>query len=147
MFLTPPLLEHAGNAHCGAINGAWCRRYVEKRTSGKIGGRPVKEATARRELEHLSACIGFARKEGLLTSDPAPITLPSPAKARTRWLTRDEVAKLLWTAWRNPNMKHIARFILVGFYTGTRSGAILTARFRETAAKLQQAKGTNNGNR
>ena len=32
--------------------------------------------------------------------------------ARDRWLTRDEVARLLWAAYRSPKGKHLARFIL-----------------------------------
>jgi integrase len=48
--------------------------------------------------------------------------LPPKPAPRERWLTRSEVAKLLWAARKTP---HLARFILVGIYTGTRPGAIL----------------------
>jgi integrase len=66
---------------------------------------------------------------------------------RERWLTRSEAAKLLWTCWRYRETqtvhigrlkgqkietdkrpkRHVARFILIGLYTGTRAGAIATA--------------------
>jgi integrase len=45
---------------------------------------------------------------------------PAPAP-RERWLTRQELAQLLWAARRTP---HLARFILVSYYTGSRSGAV-----------------------
>jgi integrase len=51
------------------------------------------------------------------------IVLPDKPAARERWLTRSEVAKLLWAARRTP---HLARFILLGIYTGSRTGAILS---------------------
>jgi len=54
---------------------------------------------------------------------------------RDRWLTRSEAARLLWACWSTretqraiPTVKfplrHIARFILIGLYTGTRAAAI-----------------------
>src|SRR5262249_34715400 len=42
--------------------------------------------------------------------------------ARERWLTRSEAARLLWAARRT---QHLARFILLGLYTGSRSSVIL----------------------
>jgi integrase len=41
-------------------------------------------------------------------------------------LTRSEVARLLWAARRTP---HLARFILLGIYTGSRSGILLAAQW------------------
>jgi integrase len=69
------------------------------------------------------------------------------SKPRDRWLTRDEVAQLLRVCWRareyqtvhsGPNkgalvetdrrpLRHLARFILVALYTGTRATAVTTA--------------------
>ena len=54
------------------------------------------------------------------------------------WLTRSEAARIIWVAWRAKQVmrdklterdvgKHIARFILVGLYTGTRHAAICGA--------------------
>jgi integrase len=64
--------------------------------------------------------------------------LPPRSPARERWLTRSEAARLLWAAWRAKQVmrdkdtrravgRHVARFILVGLYTGTRSSAICRA--------------------
>ena len=65
--------------------------------------------------------------------------LPDALPGRERWLTRSEAARLIWAAWREREhgggpagrgrftSKHIARFILVGLYTGTRAGAVCGA--------------------
>jgi hypothetical protein len=75
------------------------------------------------------------------------VVLPRRSPARTRWLTRQEAAPLLRACWttretqivhRGPRkgqkietdkrpLRHLARFILVGLYTGTRARAITTA--------------------
>ena len=47
--------------------------------------------------------------------------MPAP---RDRWLTRDEAARLLRAGYRNPKARHLARFILVALYSGTRSNPI-----------------------
>ena len=56
---------------------------------------------------------------------PAVVLPPKPAP-RERWLTRPEVARLLRAARRTP---HLARFILLGIYTGSRSAAMLSAQW------------------
>jgi hypothetical protein len=75
------------------------------------------------------------------------VSLPPKGEARDRWPTRQEAASLIWHCWRhrekqtihsgtskgkpaNTNrrpLRHVARFILVGIYTGTRAGAIASA--------------------
>ncbi len=84
--------------------------------------------TVRKELGVLQAAINFCHAEGYLTAAPK-VRLPAKPPARDRWLTRDEAARLLRSAYRNPKAKHLARFILVALYTGTRSEAILGLRF------------------
>ena len=97
----------------------------------------VSTAAARRELEDLRAAINHHRREGLC-SEVISVVLPPRQPARERWLTRSEAARLLWAAWtakqvmhdkdtRRAVGRHIARFILVGLYTGTRSSAICKA--------------------
>jgi integrase len=67
---------------------------------------------------------------------------PAKGQARQRWLTRDEVARLLYTCWRNREvqdgkptgkrpLRHLARVLLIGVYTGSRPGAILNASWRQ----------------
>jgi integrase len=112
------------------MSGSLCRAYVEYRKGA---------GAARRELEDLRAAINYHFKEGYCTL-PIPVTLPEKGRPRERWLTRSEAARLLWAAWRMTQKwkgreserrtgRHVARFILVGLYTGTRAGAICGASF------------------
>jgi integrase len=102
-------------------------------------------AAARRELEDLRAAINYHRREGLC-SEIVSVMLPERAGARERWLTRSEAARLLWAAWRARQVmrdeetlravgRHVARFILVGLYTGTRSAAICGAALMPTVGR------------
>lgn len=119
------------------------RRYARKR-----GG------AARRELEDLRAALRFAVAEQL-TNIAVPVPLPERHAPRKRWLTRPEMARLVWAAWRlsqgypaldekgrkilgpdgKPVMnqtkrrigKHVARFILAELYTASRPGVIVNA--------------------
>src|SRR5262249_49962993 len=111
----------------------------------KHAARTVTAATARRELEDLRSAINYHRREGLC-SEIVSVVLPRRNDPRERWLTRSEAARLLWTAWRarqvmqdkktkRPVGRHIARFILVGLYTGTRSAAICGAALMPTIGR------------
>lgn len=83
---------------------------------------------ARRDLEVLRAAVKHWHKyHGPLPVVPTVI-LPPKAAPRERWLTRKEAARLLWAARRTP---HLARFILLGLYTGSRSGIILGLRWNQ----------------
>lgn len=100
-----------GPKNVSEIKGATCRKFA--------GGR--KQSIARRQLETLRAAVNYFHKEYGL--DPVPaFTMPPKHSARERWLTRKEAARLLRSA---RGMPHLRRFILIGLYTGTRSGAIL----------------------
>ena len=114
------LVPILGDLPVGSINGAICRRYGVAR--GK------KPGTVRKELGTLAAAINYCHAEGYLTVAPK-VRLPDKPPARGRWLTRHEAARLLRAAYRNPKARHLARFILVALYTGTRSEAILGLRF------------------
>jgi integrase len=72
------------------------------------------------------------------------LTYPSAPPSRLRFLSRDKVARLIWACWRHRTpesnfethpLRHVARFILMGIYTGTRSGAILTSSFAAGAGR------------
>lgn len=105
------LAEFWGARKVSDIKGTTCRAFAKTKTP----------AMARRELETLRAAVNYFHKEYGL--DPVPaFTMPPKHRARERWLTRDEAARLLWAARGVP---HLQRFILIGLYTGTRSGAIL----------------------
>jgi hypothetical protein len=102
----PKLGEFWDGKVVGEITKRTCRDYVKWRTSQpqarykdpKTAPR-VGEQTARRELEVLQSAINYAVGERLLKY-AVPVHLPQKAEPRERWLTRDEVAKLLWAAWR-----------------------------------------------
>ena len=114
------LLPTLGALPVGSITGEVCRRYAEDRERSP--------GTTRRELGVLQAAINFAHGEGYLTAAPR-VRLPGKSPPRDRWLTREEAAKLLRAARRLTRGKHLARFILVALYTGTRSSAILRLQF------------------
>ena len=122
-----PHTRTAKNAayHVGNLSAWWgtkrladvtaknCRTYAQGRT----------QAMARRDLETLRAAIGYWHREyGPLPSVPA-VVLPLRSQPRQRWLTRSEAARLLFAA---RHTKHLARFILLGLYTGSRREAILS---------------------
>lgn len=119
------------------VSPATCRAYVKARTKGG----------ARRDLKDLRSAINHRAKRDL-HSGFVEVVLPPKGQPRTKYLTRDEVARLLWVCWRHrrmqrpprgPNkgnevpsrdfhdLRHLARFILMGVYTGSRTTPILRA--------------------
>ena len=114
------LVPILGALPLSAITGEVCRRY------GKARDRAP--GTIRKELGALAAAINYAHAEGHITTAPR-VRLPAKPAPRDRHLTRDEAARLIRAAYRNPKARHLARFILVALYTGTRTDAILRLRF------------------
>lgn len=116
------------------IRGRTCREYADDR--GNEGG-------ARRDLEVLRAAINYYHAEYTLGVVPK-VSLPEKGEPRQTWLTRSDMAALLWASlgWKpiafdvdnkrpvrwtrsgvaNP---HITRLLLIGLYTGTRLSATL----------------------
>jgi integrase len=137
------------NSRIGRLNDFWggkvladvssreCGEYVKHR--GNQGG-------SRRDLETLRAAINHHANQGFHRGI-VRVSLPPKGEARDRWLTRDEAASLIWCCWRYREhqtvydgkhkgrpvstakhpLRHVARFVLIGLYTGTRAGAIATA--------------------
>ncbi|MDP3263467.1 MAG: site-specific integrase [Tabrizicola sp.] len=124
------LLAFWGALSVADVKGETCRRYAKTRTRRFKDGsaQPISDGTLRRELNVLQAAINYCHKEGYLLTT-TKVTLPEKPPSRDRWLTRDEAAKLIWAAWRSQRGKHLARFILLGVYTGTRKDAILNLSF------------------
>lgn len=126
-----------GGRKLSEVSTSTCRDYVKSR--GNAGG-------ARRDLEDLRAAIGHHAAENLHRAI-VNVWLPQKGLPRDRWLTRSETAKLIWVCWRHREiqtrhrgrdkgrklptekrpLRHLARFILIGVYTGTRAGAIASA--------------------
>ena len=131
------LNEYWGARKLVEVNGETCREYVKLRGN---------EGSARRDLEDLRAAINHHAREGYHRGI-VRVVLPPKGKPRDRWLTRSEAAALLLACWRaretqvihrGPNkgqriqtdrrpLRHLARFILLGLYTGTRAAAIASA--------------------
>lgn len=122
------LADWWGGKMLAEVTGATCREYAAAR--GNQGG-------ARRDLEDLRSAINHHAKEGMHRG-LVRVTLPPRGAPRDRWLTRQEAARLLWTCWRTREvqlgvetdkrpLRHLARFLLIGLYTGTRAGAIASA--------------------
>jgi integrase len=123
-----------GDRMLSHITGDTCRAYAAQRST---------DAAARRELEDLRAAINYHRRENL-HDKIISVVLPEERPARERWLTRSEAARLVWAAWRyreiqkgkqtdRRSRRHIARFILLALYTGTRASAVCGAALRPTA--------------
>lgn len=119
------VLSHFAGRTLAYLNKGTCQAYTTARGS---------QSAARRELEDLRAAVRHHWELGLCAA-LTPVVLPDKGESRERWLTRSEAARLLWTTWRRKGAKHIARFILVGLYTGTRSGAICGAAMAPTEGR------------
>src|SRR5262249_53537171 len=126
-----------GDKLLSEVNARSCAAYVRHR--GNSGG-------ARRDLQTFRAAVNHHAKEGLHRA-VVRVSLPPKGEPRDRWLSRKEAAALLWHCWRYREkqtvhvgvakgssvqtdrrpLRHIAKFILIGLYTGTRAGAIASA--------------------
>lgn len=104
-----------GDLPIAAIKTPACRRYVKERG--------VKSSTSRRELGTLVAALNYCVREGRLTHAPS-VWLPEKIKPRERWLTPEEAEAIILAA-RSVGNEHLARFILVSLYTGTRKSRVL----------------------
>ena len=106
-----------GNTPIANLTGAACRRYgkLRKRAPGTI----------RKELGTLQAAINYCHAEGYLTA-PRRLRLPQKPPPRDRWLTRDEVARLIEASESRPDTAHLpwAGFALTvrPRYTGALDG-------------------------
>jgi len=112
----------------GYVNGDSCRAYVAQRTTPQ---------QARRELEELRAAINHHRAEGL-HDKIVSVVLPEKSQSRERYLERVEAAKMIRHAWRYREVqnyratdrytrRHVARFMVVAGYMGSRASVICGA--------------------
>jgi integrase len=106
------LLKWWGTKTSNEITARNCRLYAATKT----------DAAAAQDLKILRAACNHWSREYLALNPPPVIVKPAEGKARERWLTRSELARLVWAARRT---QHIKRFILLCYYTGSRPGVIL----------------------
>src|SRR5262249_28878372 len=102
-----------GDKRVSQITPSNCLSYAENRTP----------SAARRDLEVLSAALRWWHKHREALPSVPSLVMPPKSEPRDRWLTRSEAARLLWAA---RHTEHLKRFILLGLYTGSRSGVILS---------------------
>ena len=128
-----------GDRVVGDLDGALQESYAAERGF---------QSAAYRDLKILAAAINrhIKNKVGGVQTKFRPV-LPPASMPRERWLTRGEAAKLIWAAWRmrqkssvpgKPGRRtgqHVARYILVGVYTGSRNGDICNAAVMPTIGR------------
>lgn len=101
-----------GTKKVADISAATCRAYVSGRNAG---------ASARRELSFLNAAIQHWKTNHSPMMPTPKIKLPPKPMPRQDFMSRSEAARFLWHARRTP---HLARFFLIGWYTGSRRSVI-----------------------
>ena len=123
------LCEVLGDLPADALTGERVRHYVAARRRSGAGGapakhrtvvRPLADSTIRRELLTLRAALAWAEREQWIADVPH-IAAPPAGASRTRWLTREEAARLLASA----GYPHVRVFIALAMYTAARAGALL----------------------
>jgi integrase len=133
------LAEYFAGRTVASLTPEACQDYITWRCGQRDARTKKKQAkfistgTARRELVVLAAALGWCWKNRKLDR-PIPMTLPDQPGPREIHLTRSEAARLLAGAlgWDGTGKRHhhrinrhLARFILLGLYTGTRHDAML----------------------
>lgn len=138
------LLAWWGDKTVDEVDKTNCRKFVESCKSATAG---------RNRLEYLRSALNLAHKDGILRGSVI-VHLPGKPDARSEFLERDEVAKLLWHAYKTRRAythnekksaatglagtkvmtdyypwRHVCRYILIGLYTGTRKDRIVEASF------------------
>jgi len=107
------LIAFWGNKTLRDVIGSTCREYAEVSTTRSM---------ALNDLKIFRAATNHYKREYGLESVPL-FTLPEKGKPRSNYLTRSMAAKLLWAAHRR-KARHLVRYLLISYYTGTRSGAV-----------------------
>lgn len=160
------ILSWWGDKTLGDVRRSSCAAYVAYRCAQPIKSfkdpskaRKVTPAGARRELEDLSAAVGYWRAEHPLTRDVIFTFPEKPGESPRDSLSRSDAAALLLAAmgWRKEpdgswrrlkrstiaNRRHLRRFILLGLYSGSRPGVLPKLRWRpaDDAAWIDLDKG------
>lgn len=137
------LLAFWGSKTVSEINKRSCRAFVQHHA----------ESSARRMLEDLRAAVELAIGDELVADTRINFYLPPAKKARYRYYTREQAARIIWAAYRKRGSysytgkrakaetrgmtkvtnarptRHIARYFLTAIYTGTRTDRIEQASF------------------
>ena len=125
-----PIAEWWGNKTLAKINGKTCGEYVAWRVA-----QGVSDQTARHDLKTLRAAIRYyhTSEYGPLLAVPTVTVPPRRPQRRNYWHSRIEAAARIRAA-RRLQCEHMIRTLLIGYYTGTRPGAILRLHWHPTPA-------------
>jgi len=125
------LIDFWGGKYVIEIDEDTCGDYQEH------GDRPLADSTHRKHLEYLRAVVrlGSEKRRVMLGGLVIDYDMPPKSTSRLTWYTRDRIARLVHKAYRRQRQGgtktsvHLARFILVAVYTGTRCDRIQRASF------------------
>lgn len=151
------LIAFFGDRPLSDVSSKLCQDYAAARAKAKRGddegGRRGGPGGARRDLEDLRAAVAHHADRRLHVGH-VETWLPEKGEPRDLWLTRGQAAKLLWACWRTREtqrrerdpktgkargaavptgkhtLRHVARFVLLGLYTGTRAAALAAASYQ-----------------
>ena len=116
-----PIIEYFQDFSAAQVTPQMCREYCKWRNKSS--------GTMRRELGILQASLNHAFKERRLNQQ-IPVTLPSKAAPKERWLSKNEADNLLEAASLARDAKHyLPLFIRLALYTARRKEAILSLRW------------------
>jgi hypothetical protein len=146
------LLDFWGEKVVDDIDAISCGEFA-KHTNPETG-LPISASSARRCLEDLRAAVRrYVHDRKMAGGGDYVFELPEANAARYGFFTRSQMARLVWAAYRKKQTysftgkrakaetrgqkketsarprRHIARFMLVGVYTGTRTARIESASF------------------
>lgn len=134
-YAIAPLVRYWSGRTAADVSESTCRAYGEWRERAP--------GTVRKELSVLASAINLAFRRGRITR-PVHVELPAKVPTRDRYLSRQEVARLIRAARtdingrRNPKWRHLVTFIMLALYTGGRKGAVLGLRW--PAIDLERAR-------
>lgn len=101
--------------HPGAITQTMCEDYIEKRLDMGLA-----QDTVRIEMAYLRAALRYAAREKMILAAPF-IKVPAGGDARERWLTEQEIDRLIDGAVE----LHVKLFIILSVTTAARPSHIL----------------------
>lgn len=126
----PERIGYAIKALVPFWTGKKISEVTERTCATYVASRQVSGATARRELGVLAAALNYCVRAGHLKWAP-PVSLPPKSEPRTEWLSRSQAASLIRAARKQ---RHLAAFIMLGLYTGTRPEALLKLQWERNPA-------------
>lgn len=106
------------------INDELVDKYLKKRREDfqKVHGRKIGEGTLFNEVNLIQSTLNFAKKKKLIKEDPHKLKKPVKPAPVDRWLTTEEIQKLLAASEQTPHL-HVAIVLMLA--TAGRVGAIL----------------------